>query len=116
MLQEHGDDRKRHHFKQHNEPLEDDDEDEDGDDGDDEYNLQDDSDLVNSKTINDILKYGAGHHSMDSNPGETQSEWSDEDDKDDDEAKGRNRLKTFRNRFYKLLSITPQEALKALAI
>lgn len=52
-----------------------------------EYNRHDDADLVNSKTINDILKYGAGHHSMDSNPGETQSEWSDEDDKDDD-AKG----------------------------
>lgn len=48
-------------------------------------------DLANSRTINDILKYGAGHHSMNSNPGETQSqsqcsqsEWSDEDD----EAKG----------------------------
>lgn len=60
--------------------------DDDGDD--DEYNRNDDSDLVNSKTINDILKYGAGHHSMDSNPGETQSEWSDEDEKEDDEAKG----------------------------
>lgn len=57
------------------------------DDGDDDYNRHD-SDLVNSKTINDILKYGAGHHSMDSNPGETQSEWSDEDEKEDDEAKG----------------------------
>lgn len=45
--------------------------------------------MVNSKTINDILKYGAGNHSVDSNPGETQSEWSDEDDKDDDEAKGK---------------------------
>lgn len=45
------------------------------------------SDLVNSKTINDILKYGA-HQSCDSNPIETQSEWSDEDDRDDDEAKG----------------------------
>lgn len=44
----------------------------------------DKSELVNSKTINDILKYGATHHSVDSNPGETQSEWSDEDD----EAKG----------------------------
>lgn len=44
-------------------------------------------DLVNSKTINDILKYGA-HQSCDSNPVETQSEWSDEDDRDDDEAKG----------------------------
>lgn len=44
--------------------------------------------MVNSKTINDILKYGAGNHSVDSNPGETQSEWSDEDEKDDDEAKG----------------------------
>lgn len=46
------------------------------------------SDLVNSKTINDILKYGA-HQSCDSNPIETQSEWSDEDDRDDDEAKGK---------------------------
>lgn len=45
------------------------------------------SDLVNSKTINDILKYGA--HQCDSNPIETQSEWSDEDDRDDDEAKGK---------------------------
>lgn len=43
------------------------------------------NDLVNSKTINDILKYGA-HQSCDSNPIETQSEWSD--DGDDDEAKG----------------------------
>lgn len=42
-------------------------------------------DLVNSKTINDILKYGA--HQCDSNPIETQSEWSD--DGDDDEAKGK---------------------------
>lgn len=58
-------------------------------DQDGEYYRNDDSDLVNSKTINDILKYGAGHHSMDSNPGEcTQSEWSDEDEKEDDEAKG----------------------------
>lgn len=47
----------------------------------------DKSDLVNSKTINDILKYGA-HQSVDSNPVETQSEWSDDDDRDDDEAKG----------------------------
>lgn len=46
------------------------------------------NDLVNSKTINDILKYGA-HQSCDSNPIETQSEWSDEDDRDDDEAKGK---------------------------
>lgn len=44
--------------------------------------------MVNSKTINDILKYGAGNHSVDSNPGETQSEWSDEDDKDDEDGKG----------------------------
>lgn len=57
-------------------------------DDDNEYRKFDKSELVNSKTINDILKYGAGHHSVDSNPGETQSEWSDEDDKDDDEAKG----------------------------
>lgn len=48
----------------------------------------DKSDLVNSKTINDILKYGA-HQSVDSNPVETQSEWSDDDDKDEDEAKGK---------------------------
>lgn len=46
------------------------------------------SDLVNSKTINDILKYGA-HQSCDSYPVETQSEWSDEDERDDDEAKGK---------------------------
>lgn len=53
---------------------------------DDNYEL-DKTDLVNSKTINDILKYGA-HQSVDSNPIETQSEWSDDDDRDDDEAKG----------------------------
>lgn len=58
------------------------------DDDEEDYHRHDESDLVNSKTINDILKYGAGHHSMDSNPGETQSEWSDEDEKEDDEAKG----------------------------
>lgn len=52
----------------------------------------DKSDLVNSKTINDILKYGA-HQSVDSNPGETQSEWSDDDDKDEDEAKGKHQTK-----------------------
>lgn len=45
------------------------------------------ADIVNSKTINDILKYGA-HQSVDSNPVETQSEWSDDDERDDDEAKG----------------------------
>lgn len=49
--------------------------------------------LVNSKTINDVLKYGAGHHSMDSNPGETQSEWSDDDEKDDDDVKGNKQTK-----------------------
>lgn len=57
---------------------------EDNDDGDIEG--MDKSDIVNSKTINDILKYGA-HQSADSNPVETQSEWSDEGD--DDEAKGK---------------------------
>lgn len=46
------------------------------------------ADIVNSKTINDILKYGA-HQSVDSNPVETQSEWSDDDERDDDETKGR---------------------------
>lgn len=60
-------------------------------DDDNEYRKFDKTELVNSKTINDILKYGAAHHSVDSNPGETQSEWSDEDDKDDDEAKGMQR-------------------------
>lgn len=59
---------------------------EENDDG--ENDGVDKSDLVNSKTINDILKYGA-HQSVDSNPGETQSEWSDDDDKDEDEAKGK---------------------------
>lgn len=59
---------------------------ENDDDGDIEG--MDRSDIVNSKTINDILKYGA-HQSADSNPIETQSEWSDEDERDDDEAKGK---------------------------
>lgn len=63
--------------------------DEENDEIDEEYQYRDKSDLVNSKTINDILKYGAGHQSVDSNPGETQSEWSDDDDKDDDEVKGK---------------------------
>lgn len=53
----------------------------------DDNNGLDKADLVNSKTINDILKYGA-HQSVDSNPIETQSEWSDDDERDDDEAKG----------------------------
>lgn len=61
-------------------------ENEDGDNG--EGMERSMNDLVNSKTINDILKYGA-HQSCDSNPIETQSEWSDEDDRDDDEAKGK---------------------------
>lgn len=59
---------------------------ENDDDGDIEG--MDRSDIVNSKTINDILKYGA-HQSADSNPIETQSEWSDEDERDEDEAKGK---------------------------
>lgn len=29
--------------------------------------------------INDELKYGAGHQSIDSNPVESQSEWSDDE-------------------------------------
>lgn len=58
---------------------------EENDDGD-NLEIIDRSELVNSKTINDILKYGA-HQSCDSNPIETQSEWSD--DGDDDEAKGK---------------------------
>lgn len=48
--------------------------------------VMDKSDIVNSKTINDILKYGA--HQPGDNPIETQSEWSDEDERDDDEVKG----------------------------
>lgn len=66
--------------------LEDNDEDDDGPQS--LYRKYEKVELVNSKTINDILKYGAGHLSVDSNPGETQSEWSDEDDKDDEEVKG----------------------------
>lgn len=64
---------------------------EENDDG--EYEGMDRSDLVNSKTINDILKYGA-HQSCDSYPVETQSEWSDEDERDDDEAKGKSTKKS----------------------
>lgn len=60
--------------------------DEDMYDIDDAYRLDDKTDLTNSKTINDILKYGA-HHTVDSNPIETQSEWSD--DGEEDEAKGK---------------------------
>lgn len=56
---------------------------EENDEIDEELRRQDRLDLANSKTINDILKYGA-HQLADSNPIETQSEWSD----DDDEAKG----------------------------
>lgn len=75
-------------------------------DDDNEYRKFDKSELVNSKTINDILKYGAGHHSVDSNPGETQSEWSDEDDKDDDEAKGKLKHVHFTpNEYFKLIKI-----------
>ncbi|XP_046802765.1 Ca(2+)/calmodulin-responsive adenylate cyclase isoform X5 [Lucilia cuprina] len=40
------------------------------------------SDLIEANVINDELKYGAGHHnhqSMDSNHLESQSEWSDDD-------------------------------------
>lgn len=69
---------------------------ENDDDGDNEG--MDKSDIVNSKTINDILKYGA-HQSVDSNPIETQSEWSDEDEKDDDEAKGKNSKQQFFKQF-----------------
>lgn len=56
---------------------------EENDEIDEDHRRHDKSDLANSKTINDILKYGA-HQSADSHPIETQSEWSD----DDDEAKG----------------------------
>lgn len=75
----------RHRFDSRNLSVEENDEEMDED----EYRLQDKSDLVNSKTINDILKYGA-HQSADSNPIETQSEWSD--DGDEDEAKGKSVL------------------------
>lgn len=37
--------------------------------------------------INDELKYGAGHQSIDSNPVESQSEWSDDECRE--EATGR---------------------------
>lgn len=57
---------------------------EENDEIDEELRRQDRLALANSKTINDILKYGA-HQLADSNPIETQSEWSD----DDDEAKGK---------------------------
>lgn len=53
---------------------------------DEEHEGMERGDFGNS-TINDILKYGA-HQSVDSNPVETQSEWSDDDD-DRDEAKGK---------------------------
>lgn len=75
----------RHKFNSRNLSVEENDE-EEMDDIEEEYCLHDKSDLVNSKTINDILKYGA-HQSADLNPVETQSEWSD--DGDEDEAKGK---------------------------
>lgn len=76
--------RQRHKFESKNLSVEENDE--DMYDIEDEYRLQDKADLANSKTINDILKYGA-HHTGDSNPIETQSEWSD--DGEEDEAKGK---------------------------
>lgn len=75
---------RQHKFESKNLSVEENDE--DMYDVEDEYYLHDKSDLANSKTINDILKYGA-HHTGDSNPIETQSEWSD--DGEEDEAKGK---------------------------
>lgn len=38
--------------------------------------------------INDELKYGAGHRSLDSNPVESQSEWSDDECREEATGKG----------------------------
>lgn len=82
---------RQHKFESKNLSVEENDE--DMYDMEDEYRLHDKMDLTNSKTINDILKYGA-HHTGDSNPIETQSEWSD--DGEEDEAKG---IKSFIHHF-----------------
>lgn len=58
-----------------------------GDDMDEERHME-------MNVINDELKYGAGHHnhqSMDSNPLESQSEWSDDDCRE--EATGRSYMR-----------------------
>lgn len=72
---------------------EEDDDDEDADEEDDEdvdeesgrlgrgrrRRLQDGKNAEEANQINDELKYGAGHRSLDSNPVESQSEWSDDE-------------------------------------
>lgn len=64
------------------------DEDEDEDDDEDEHmdeetgrrcRLQAADNGDDANQINDELKYGAGHRSLDSNPVESQSEWSDDE-------------------------------------
>ncbi|XP_055390218.1 Ca(2+)/calmodulin-responsive adenylate cyclase isoform X2 [Condylostylus longicornis] len=59
----------------------DDDGEDDEDDGNEEKNRLHLNDRHDDNVINDELKFGAGHHhqSMDSNPVESQSEWSDDD-------------------------------------
>lgn len=79
---------------------EDDDEDEDMDDDEDYASREDKSDgrrpngrmngVEDANQINDELKYGAGHRSLDSNPVESQSEWSDDECRE--EATGENSL------------------------
>lgn len=46
---------------------------------------------ADANLINDELKYGAGHRSLDSNPVESQSEWSDDECRE--EATGKNIIK-----------------------
>lgn len=41
------------------------------------------SDTMEANLINDELKYGAGHRSLDSNPVESQSEWSDDEGREE---------------------------------
>lgn len=56
-------------------------------------------DDIHQNYISDALKYGAGHHSIDSNPIESQSEWSDDEIREEAtgelKTRSRPRLSTF---------------------
>lgn len=54
-------------------------------------------DEIHQNYISDALKYGAGHQSVDSNPIESQSEWSDDEIRE--EATGRLLQQVFRKKY-----------------
>lgn len=59
-------------------------------------------DDIHQNYISDALKYGAGHQSIDSNPIESQSEWSDDEIRE--EATGENYFLFIKQNYIKLAS------------